>query len=100
MMNSVAETLISQIQAQGKEFISEWQFEGYIPMDEGVLLYVKTRQGQPVVISLKQENEDRYHVEMVRNNDKFDRIVLGGDYDVPESELAMRIDMLLGAAKH
>lgn len=94
-MEERAEEIIASIQAENDRLLEKWQTEGYIPMETGVLLYVKTTTGQPVVVSIQDGENDVCHIELLRNNDKFDRIVLGGKYDVPRERLASQIDAML-----
>ncbi|WP_078394179.1 hypothetical protein [Shouchella patagoniensis] len=94
-MEERAEEIIASIQAENDRLLEKWQTEGYIPMETGVLLYVKTTTGQPVVVSIQDGENDVYHIELLRNNDKFDRIVLDGKYDVPRERLASQIDAML-----
>ncbi|WP_054709613.1 hypothetical protein [Bacillus sp. JCM 19041] len=94
-MEERAEEIIASIQAENDGMLEKWQTEGYIPMETGVLLYVKNAAGQPVVVSIQEGKNGDCHIELLRNNDKFDRIVLGGKYDVPKATLASQIDVML-----
>ncbi|AIC93543.1 hypothetical protein [Shouchella lehensis] len=94
-MEELAESIIATIQANEKDWLRAWDVQGYIPMDHGVLLYVTRKDGQKVVVSIQTKDHSVYQLELLRNNDKFDRIVLGGTYDVKKDQLGEQIDQLL-----
>ncbi|GAF24237.1 MULTISPECIES: hypothetical protein [Shouchella] len=94
-MEELAEDIIVTIQAEEKDWLRTWDVQGYIPMDQGVLLYVTRKDGQKVVVSIQTRDHFVYQLELLRNNDKFDRIVLGGTYDVEKDQLGEQINQLL-----
>jgi len=94
-VEEVAEQIIVTIQSKEMDWFTAWNVKGYIPMDHGILLYVTRKDGQDVVVSIQTKDQSIYQLELLRNNDKFDRIVLGGRYDVEQVELAEAIDQLL-----
>lgn len=95
MVKDMAEAIMVVIQENDQDWFTRWKLEGYIPMDSGVLLYVETANEQRVVVSVHHTSKEMYNLELLRNNDKFDRIVLGGKYDVTQQKLADSIDELL-----
>ncbi|GAF12662.1 hypothetical protein JCM19046_2302 [Bacillus sp. JCM 19046] len=94
-MEDMAERILATLQENGHDWFSKWNLQGYIPMDSGVLLYVAAGNEQRVVVSVHHSEKGFYDLELLRNNDKFDRIVLGGKYNVSKEQLAQSIDELL-----